>query len=80
MMLESSGDEDPIGGDWDTAGETESPQWIPWTKESVQKFLREARSNWMMSKRVWNRERRKYWPVRLVVDNVVWNDSGKAGL
>ncbi|WP_414041609.1 hypothetical protein ACJU26_05995 [Acidithiobacillus sp. M4-SHS-6] len=76
MMLESSGD-GVMGGDWQSTGEGEASQWVPWTKASIQEFLRDAQSDWMMAKRVWNRERRKYWPVRLVVDNAAGNDGGK---
>ena len=51
----------------------------PWPKESVREFVRSARANMVQAKRVWNRERRKYWPVRLVVDNTVGEDTDKAG-
>ncbi len=51
--------------------EEEAPRGKPWPKESVRGFIRSAKVKAIQSRRVWNRERRKYWPVRLVVDNVV---------
>ncbi|MEB8536950.1 hypothetical protein [Acidithiobacillus ferriphilus] len=57
----------------------EASKGKPWPKESVREFVRSARANMVQAKRVWNRERRKYWPVRLVVDNTVGEDANKAG-
>ena len=57
----------------------EASKGKPWPKESVREFVRSARANMVQAKRVWNRERRKYWPVRLVVDNTVGEDTDKAG-
>ena len=59
--------------------EEETPGVKPWPKESVRDFIRDARVKAIQSRRVWNRERRKYWPVRLVVDNTVGEDTDKAG-
>ena len=62
-----------------SAEEEEALKGKPWPKESVREFVRSARANMVQAKRVWNRERRKYWPVRLVVDNTVGEDTDKAG-
>ena len=51
----------------------------PWPKESVRGFVRSAKAEMIKAKWVWNRERRKYWPVRLVVDNTVGDNADKAG-
>ena len=59
--------------------EEETPGVKPWPKESVRDFIRDARVKAIQSRRVWNRERRKYWPVRLVVDNAVGEESDRAG-
>lgn len=59
--------------------EEETPGVKPWPKESVRDFIRDAGVKAIQSRRVWNRERRKYWPVRLVVNNTVGEDTDKAG-
>ena len=51
--------------------EEERPREKPWPKEAVRNFVREAKANMMKEKQVWNMERRRYWPCRLVVDNTV---------
>ena len=66
-MLEE--EPDPYRSDEEEAEEESKGK--PWPKESVREFVRSARANMVQAKRVWNRERRKYWPVRLVVDNTV---------
>ena len=48
-----------------------------WPKESIRKFIRDTKADMVNTKRVWNRERRKYWPVRLVVNNAVGDDADK---
>jgi hypothetical protein len=53
--------------------EEEEPKGKPWPKESIRKFARGAMDDMVRAKRDWNRERRRYWPFQVVVDNTVKN-------
>ncbi|MBU2768794.1 MAG: hypothetical protein ACYCY2_03455 [Acidithiobacillus ferriphilus] len=53
--------------------EEEEPKGKPWPKESVREFIRGTMADMVKAKRDWNRERRRYWPIQVVVDNTVKN-------